>query len=141
MRHTGAWVLAMAIGLLALSTGCQSKVEQCNAFIDQANASQNAFTALGAAMLNKDVLAGRVKTIRESIDTVKAVELKDEKLKGFQDRWAEGLEGMAAGLDEMTKLDKTTDIDKLNKLAETFDKEADKMGKLIDEINTYCSAS
>ena len=44
-------------------------------------------------------------------------------------------------LDEMTKLDKTTDIDKLNKLAETFDKEADKMGKLIDEINTYCSES
>ena len=141
MKLTSAFSLATLIGLLTLSTGCESKVEQCNAFIDQANASQNAFTALGAAMLNKDVLAGRVKTIRESVDKVKGVELKDEKLKEFQTRWAEGLEGMAEGLDQMTKLDKMKDIDKLNGLAEKFDKEAEKMGKIIDEVNTYCSGS
>ena len=108
-------------------------------FIDEANSSQNAFTALGAAMLNKDVLAGRVKTIKESVDKVKAVELKDEKLKDFQGRWAEGLESMANGLDDMTKLDKTKDIDKLQELSKTFESEAEKMGKLIDEVNTYCT--
>jgi hypothetical protein len=141
MMNTRALCLTAAMFLGALSMGCTGKIEQCNAFIDQANASQNAFTALGAAMLNKDVLAGRVKTIKESVDKVKAVELKDEKLKEFQTRWAAGLEEMANGLDEMTKLDKAQDIDKLNELAKTFETEADKMGKLIDEVNKYCTGS
>jgi hypothetical protein len=139
MMKTRAMCLAALMTAAALLTGCKGKIEQCNAFIDEANASQNAFTALGAAMLNKDVLAGRVKTIKESVDKVKAVELKDEKLKDFQGRWAEGLESMANGLDDMTKLDKTKDIDKLQELSKTFESEAEKMGKLIDEVNTYCT--
>jgi hypothetical protein len=141
MNHRCASLLATGIAIGALLTGCKGKIEQCNALIDQANASQNAFTALEAAALNKDVLAGRVKTIREANAKVKAVELKDDKLKGFQTRWVDGLEAMAAGLEEMTKLDKAADVEKVTKATEKFGQDADKMSKLIDEINQYCSGS
>lgn len=126
--------------LLLAATGCDNKIEQCNAFIDEANASQNAFVAIGAAALNPESLKKRVEQIDASVKKLEALELKDEKLQGFRTEYVAGLKSFSKGLDKMANLEKT-DVDALNKVADDLSKEGDKQGKLVDDVNAYCSGS
>jgi hypothetical protein len=116
----------------------KERIEECNALIDEANASQDAFVDLGKAMLDKKVLAERVKTIRGANAKVKAVALDDLPLQRMQTKWVEGLEAMAAGLEETSKLDQANDAEKITNAAGRFIQDAAEMSKLVDEINRYC---
>jgi hypothetical protein len=139
MRTTCFLVLS-TFGALFLASGCDNKIEQCNAFIDQANAAQSAFVALEAAALNPETLKGRVKQIDESIEKLKGVELKDEKLKGFRDDYVSGLEVYSKGLTKMSSLEKDN-VDDFNKLVDELNAAADKESKLVDDVNGYCGGT
>jgi len=126
--------------LLLASTGCENKVAQCNAFIDEANASQAAFVAIEAAALNPESLKKRVEQIDESVKKLEALELKDEKLQGFRSEYVDGLKSFSKGLGTMASLEKT-EVDALNEAAKGLMDEGDKQGKLVDNVNKYCSGS
>ena len=133
--------LTFALVLASGVAGCDSKIDQCNAFITEANTAQNTFTAISAAMNDPAQLKAKAAEIDESVRKLKAVELKDEKLVGFRDRYASGLESIGKNLTKMAELDKTKDVEELTKLAESFAKDGDDMSKLIDEVNGYCGGT
>ena len=134
--HRALWVGIIAL----LCSGCgKSKIDQCNAFIDEGNKSQNAFVAIEAAMLNAESFKKRTDQIDASMKALKAVELPDAKLAGMRDKYVEGLQGFSTTLAKLVAMakdpSKEADVDKLEKEIETI---SDKESKLIDEINAYC---
>ena len=94
------------VGFIALlCAGCgKSKIDQCNAFIDEGNKSQNAFVAIEAAMLNPESFKKRTDLIDASMKTLKAIELPDAKLAGMRDRYVEGLQGFSTSLGKVAEL-------------------------------------
>ena len=131
----------IGVGIVALlCAGCgKSKIDQCNAFIDEGNKSQSAFVAIEAAMLNAESFKKRTDQIDGSVKAIKAIELPDEKLSGMRDRYIEGLSSFSTTLSKVMAMakdpSKATDVEKLEKEIETI---SEKESKLIDEINNYC---
>lgn len=123
--------------------GCgPSKVDQCNALVDAGNKSQSGFVALEAAMLNPDSFQKRIDKIDEDAKGVAGVKLEDPKLVGFRDKYATGLTDYTKILKQMKPILKDeAKTDDVNKLIDQLNAISDKEGKLIDEINTYCSGS
>lgn len=129
-----------AVSIALLCAGCgKSKIDQCNAFIEEGNKSQNAFVAIEAAMLNPDSFKKRTDQIEASVKTLKAIELPDAKLAEMRNRYVEGLQGFSTSLTKVMEMSKdpakAADADKLEK---ELDAIGDKESKLIDEINAYC---
>lgn len=135
MKNT---VTATLVGALALfgATGCENKIKQCNDFIKVANESQNAFATVATALGDEEKMKKHHDEIDAGIEKVKAVELKDEKLKAFQGRWVEGLEGLNTSLEGFKDL---SDPTKITKASEELKKEGDEMSDLINEVNAYCT--
>jgi hypothetical protein len=130
-----------ACGTAALTTGCgKSKVDQCNSFVAEANKSQSAFVAISAAMLNPPSLVPRAEKLDASVKAMEALPLKDSKLDGFRKQYIEYTNTFAKGLRQIASFgkDKTKDAER-DKVAKELDEVGDKEGKLIDEINAYCS--
>lgn len=136
-RRTKLLVAFFALGV----AGCgPSKVDQCNAFVDEGNKSQAAFVALQAALLNATTLQTRIDKIDGSAKAIRAVKLEDAKLIGMRDRYATGLDSYSKILTQMKPILKDdTKTDELNKNIDKLNEISGAEGKLIDEINAYCS--
>jgi hypothetical protein len=121
--------------------GCgPSKVDQCNAFVDEGNKSQSAFVALQAALLNPTSLQTRIDKIDGSAKSLRAVKLADAKLIGMRDKYANGLEAYSKILVEMKPiLNDEAKTDEFNKNIDKLNAISDDESKLIDEVNAYCS--
>lgn len=141
--------VCVAFAAVSLFACGKSKIDQCNAFIEQANASQTAASALDSAADDPVKLEAAATKIEEAGKKVDAVELKDEKLVGFKTSYAKNLNALAktardlAGIQKDAK-DPTKSAAAEAKLktvladAEKLDKDDD---KLINDINAYCSAN
>ena len=79
-------------------TGCDSKVEQCNAFIDEANDSQNAYVALEVAIQSPASIKQRTDQLDSSSKKMKELKLADPKLKDFRDRYVTQTDDFSAGM-------------------------------------------
>lgn len=129
------------LGAVSVLTGCgKSKVEQCNSFIGEANKSQSAFVAISAAMLNPPSLIPRAEKLEASVKAMEALPLKDAKLDGFRKKYIEYTNTFAKGLRELASYGKDPAKNAAReKTAKELDAVGDKEGKLIEEINGYCS--
>jgi hypothetical protein len=117
-----------------------SKVDQCNAFIDEGNKAQSAFVALEAALLNPASTQTRIDKINGSVTALRAVKLADAKLVTMREKYATELEGYAKILGQMKPILKDeAKVDEFNKLVEKLNAISTAEDKLIDEINGYCS--
>jgi hypothetical protein len=80
--------VAVAVGVLTVSCG-ESKVSQCNKLIEVANKAVSDVQAITASANSQDV--GAMAKIADTADQAKAsmesLELSDEKLKDFQQRF------------------------------------------------------
>jgi ATP-dependent DNA ligase len=134
--------VVVTFALAALSTGCgKSKVEQCNSFVGEANKSQSAFVALNAAMLNPPSLVPRAEKLEAAVKAMEALPLKDAKLDGYRKQYIGYTNSFAKGLRELASYGKDPSKNaQREKTANEMEAVADKEGKLIDEINAYCSA-
>jgi hypothetical protein len=131
----------LAVPVLLVGVGCgKSKIAQCNAFIDEANKSQNAFNDIDNAIDKPAVLKQKMAQIEAATTKVQAVQLEDPKLKDLQKRYGEGLRGFTAALTNVSTLAQDPKkLALLEKAAKDLDKLGEQESKLIDEINTYCS--
>ena len=125
------------VGAVALSmTACgKGKIQQCNALIKEVNASQGVVATLATAIGKPDKIKAAQANIKSSVDKIKAVEIADEKLKGFQGNWADNLGKLSGTLGKRSS-------NKDPKKALMGVKELSAQGKqfetLIKEINGYC---
>jgi hypothetical protein len=128
--------------LFALAgVGCgPSKVDQCNAFIDEGNKAQSAFVALQAALLSPTALQTRIDKIDGSVKALRGVKLADAKLVAMRDKYATELDGYAKILTQMKPILKDeAKVDDFNKQVDKLNAISTAEEKLIDEINAYCS--
>jgi len=125
---------------LVLAAGCESKVDQCNAFIDEANDSQNAYVALEAAIQSPASIKQRTDQLDASSKKLKDLKLGDAKLKDFRDRYVKQTDDFSAGMKKIAGLaGKDAQGIEAAKIGKELDDLAEKQDKLIAEINLYCT--
>jgi hypothetical protein len=127
----------------------KSKVDQCNAFIEQANASQTTIAALNFESEDPKALETAAAKVEADAKKVEAVELKDEKLAGFKTNYVKNLNALAKTARDLGGIQKDAkDPAKaaaVEAKVKTVVADAEKLekdeSKLVDEINAYCSAN
>ncbi|HKQ68482.1 MAG TPA: hypothetical protein VJT73_04045 [Polyangiaceae bacterium] len=143
-------ILTVAVFALSLLPGCgKSKIDQCNAFIERANQSQNVINALKLDSDDPKELEQGAAKVESEAKTLAAVELKDEKLVGFRTDYSGSLNSLAKIVHDLATAQKDSKDPSKAKAVEAQSKkleaDADKLGKaesiLIDQINVYCTGS
>lgn len=129
-------VFAMASASLGL-LGCKGKVEQCNAFVDEANAGQGSYVGLEAIVGNPDALGKRADALDASSKKLRAIELKDARLVELRDQYGTLTDQYSAGLRKLASSPKD-DAAAAYAVEQDLDGVADKQQKLIQDINAYC---
>lgn len=123
--------------LLVLAAGCESKVDQCNAFIDDANDSQNAYVGLEAAVASPASIKQRTDQLDLSSKKLAGLKLGDAKLKDLRDRYVKQTDDFSAGMKKLAAL--PPQDSEAARIGKELDDLAEKQDKLIAEINLYCS--
>ena len=147
---TGSVAALMAIALV----GCESKVAQCNKLIEVVNQGQEISQNIqGTDAATMDKLATDLTGLSQEIQ---AVELSDETLTGFRDRFVkiyEDLSGAASkvggaltslndiqpnpeGVEKAKQLQ--ADVEEASKIGDQAAKDED---TLVKEVNTYCGGT
>ncbi|MEB3294899.1 MAG: hypothetical protein VKJ24_17215 [Synechococcales bacterium] len=165
--------MSLSVGLLACGP---TKVAQCNAMIDELNKGEALAKKFETAESRMKKKAQNIKgiedfrnmakdlsqefstltaEINQYITTVKAVELKDEKLVGYREQavstysdMSAAFQGMADGFKKLQSLEATPEgqrmleqtsrvMDQISEGMTSVEAEED---KIVKEINTYCGA-
>ncbi|MCC5639108.1 hypothetical protein LC593_25420 [Nostoc sp. CHAB 5844] len=129
--------------IAVMFTGCgESKVAQCNKIIKVANQavtlsqefSKNPQREKGSKALTE--VSGKIDTFANEM---KALEIKDEKLQGFQGRFIKLYQDTSKGLrDTAAAIDKKN-LKAANASLATLKKSSSEEGVIVSEINTYCA--
>ncbi len=136
---TGAPLFGAVLAFALVGVGCRGKVEQCNAFVDEANAGQTAYVGLEGALGNADAMTKRADTLDANAKKLREIKLGDEKLVELRDRYAGATEEYAAGLRKLVALvGKSDDAAGVLAAEQELDAISDRQQKLIQEINAYC---
>ncbi|MBU7585740.1 MAG: hypothetical protein KAF91_23145 [Nostoc sp. TH1S01] len=136
-------MLSATAAIAVIFTGCgESKVAQCNKIIKVANQavtlsqefSKNPQREKGSKSLTE--VAGKIDTFANEM---KALEIKDEKLQGFQGRFIKLYQDTSKGLrDTAAAIDKKN-LKAANASLASLKKSGSDEGAIVNEINTYCS--
>lgn len=140
VRHrVGLLTVASLLGFIA--TGCgESKVSQCNKIVKVAN---GATTELQAATSNtKGDRLAQLTSVSGSMDKyakeMQAVEVKDEKLQGFQTRFVDLYQQTGKGSLAIANAVKKKDLKGANTALKNLQASAQQEQKLVNEVNQYC---
>ncbi|MEH2114705.1 hypothetical protein [Nostoc sp.] len=138
-----SFIFSVTTAIALLFAGCgESKVAQCNKIIKVANQAstlgqeftKNPNPAKGSKALTE--LAGKIDPLATEM---KALEVKDEKLQGFQGRFITLYQNISKELNNAA-----TAIDKKNLPAAkgflvSLQKSSGEESSIVSEINSYCS--
>lgn len=133
---------------MSVAACAKSKVDQCNAFVDNATKAQTTVAALTLDSDDPTVLQKNGADIEAAAKALGTLELKDEKLVGFHKDYTDLLTnlgkivgdlGTAAG-DAKDEAKAEAATAKANQLIESANALEKKESDLVDAINTYCSA-
>jgi len=140
MKITSDWLLAsvMLAGALLLAGCCGSRIAECNKFVGVINKNSEAIKK-GADKLNSSKrtppdIAEFAKSIEQAGDEAKAVELKDETLRGLANQYREMLEKYAAAAKNMN----STEPGAQNKAQAELTSIDATEAALINKVNAYC---
>ncbi|MDZ8188817.1 MAG: hypothetical protein RMX96_28690 [Nostoc sp. ChiSLP02] len=130
-----------AIALLFASCG-ESKVAQCNKIINVANKAstlgqefgKNPNPAKGSKALTE--LAGKIEPFSQEM---KALEIKDEKLQGFQTRFLALYQDITKELNSAAASIDKKNLPAAKKSLASLQKSGQEENAIVKEINTYCS--
>jgi uncharacterized protein (DUF3084 family) len=138
------WVLGAAALGLAIGAGgcCAGKIQECNKLIAQINATgdqiEKASAKLTASKNDKNAIEDFAKTLEKGADDIKAVEVKDEALKGYSKEYHDMLDKTAKALRDMQKAVAAGD----QAAAAKADAEVNKLNStesaLVAKVNGYC---
>ncbi|BAY14627.1 hypothetical protein NIES2109_38400 [Nostoc sp. HK-01] len=136
-------ILSTTAAIAVIFAGCgESKVAQCNKIIKVANQavtlsqelSKNPPKEKGSKALTE--VAGKIDTLANEM---KALEIKDEKLQGFQGRFLKLYQDTSKGFrDTATAFDKKN-LKAANASLASLKKSSSDESAIVSEINTYCS--
>lgn len=138
-------IAATALGLTLFTTGCNTKVAQCNKLIKVANTATTELKAMAQSggSSPKEKMA-QMQNLADSLEKysndVQAVSLEDEQLKGFQTRlstlYQSSSEASRGILTAAEKKDMKAARASLQKLSSGSKVESE----IVGDINSYCQA-
>lgn len=107
-------LVGMAMVFLA-ATGCENKIGQCNALVEQINGSHSVIEEGTDFVMHPEKIQQGLKTFNEHIaaetSKIEKVELSDEKLKGYSKQYVEMMREVGAVISEMaTATGKLTEL-------------------------------
>ncbi|MGI0491883.1 hypothetical protein ACN4EG_08725 [Alkalinema pantanalense CENA528] len=139
-RHLFAFT-AIAVTLGSLAVGCDSKVSQCNKLVKVTN---EATTELQAASKGGGDQIGKMKQmtgiLEKNIQAFQAVEVKDEKLKGFQQRFVDLYTKTRDASKNLVDAAGRKDVKAMQASLQSMQSSSKDETSLISEINGYCQA-
>ncbi|BAZ38260.1 hypothetical protein NIES4101_41970 [Calothrix sp. NIES-4101] len=139
--------LLMATGAIAiLFAGCgPSKVAQCNEIVKVANQAATVGQEFAAVSQSKDSgkAAQSFTEAANKIDKLskdmQALEIKDEKLQGFQGRFVKMYQDTNKGLRDGAVALQKKNLPAINKALQGIKAGASQESSLVSEVNSYCS--
>ncbi|AFZ22520.1 hypothetical protein Cylst_0143 [Cylindrospermum stagnale PCC 7417] len=138
-------LLAATAATALLFTGCgESKVSQCNKIVKVANQAVTVGQEFGKNPQPKKgskALTEAASKVDKIANDLKAVEVKDEKLQGFQTRFLKLYQDTSTGMKNTAKALDKKDIPGANRLLASLKKSASDETALVKEINNYCNGS
>lgn len=138
--------LTLGLFVVLSATACKGKVDQCNAFIDRANQAQGVIGHLALDSEDAAKLEGEADRIDAEAKSVGAVVIKDEKLAKLRGDYVTNLGALGRNVRALGKLHAAAKGDDTTIATRARGLEADaalvekESTRLVDEINTYCSA-
>jgi hypothetical protein len=143
-KNFGRSAMLLAAVALVLTSCAESKVAQCNKIIGIANQAVETSQAFGRNPQPEKGGKAFVE-VADKLDalatSMAALEISDEKLKGFQSSYVEmyktaskGLRGGAVALDKK-------DVAAMQKEMKVIQDGTSQEGKLVSDTNSYCSAN
>lgn len=134
----------MALVLMALPLGgCgMGKIAECNKFIEAANGAQEAMrkaTSKVQASDNPADIESVAQAMEKAGKDISGVELKDEKLKGYQKDYKDMLDKGAKACREMVAAVKSKNLGAMKKAQTDLGAIGPQETKIVGDINGYCS--
>ncbi|OCQ97068.1 hypothetical protein BCD64_15900 [Nostoc sp. MBR 210] len=136
-------ILSTTAAIAVTFTGCgESKVAQCNKIIKVANQavtlsqefSKNPQREKGSKALTE--VAGKIDNFANEM---KALEIKDEKLQGFQGRFIKLYQDTSKGLRDTAAAVDKKNLKAANASLASLKKSGSEEGAIVNDINSYCS--
>ncbi|MBE9030217.1 hypothetical protein IQ266_10795 [filamentous cyanobacterium LEGE 11480] len=142
-RRTCA-IAATAFSLTILTTGCNSKVAQCNKLIKVANAATTELKTISKSGGSKGDRIKQMEQFSTALDkhskAVQNVELEDEQLQGFQKRLSDLYISTSKASNGMIAAAKAKNIKGLKASLKTLSSGAKTETDVVSSINSYCQA-
>ncbi|MDZ7994543.1 MAG: hypothetical protein RM022_024370 [Nostoc sp. EfeVER01] len=138
-----SFILSVTTAIALLFAGCgESKVAQCNKVIKVANQAstlgqefgKNPNPAKGSKALTE--LAGKIDPLATEM---KALELKDEKLQGFQGRFLTLYQNISKELNNAAAAIDKKNLPAAKGFLVSLQKSSTEESSIVKEINSYCS--
>ncbi|MFM2433103.1 MAG: hypothetical protein RLZZ511_4317 [Cyanobacteriota bacterium] len=141
VQRAGAIAMAL-LSLNLLATGCESKTAQCNQLVKVANAATTDLKSLAQQPTTDKV--SQMGKFAEMLDKygkeVSAVELKDEKLVGFKQRFVTMYQDGAKASRQIIEAVGKKNANGLKSGLEQLKKGSDQETQIVTELNSYCGA-
>ena len=123
--------------------GCGlGKIADCNKFIEAANGAQEAMrkaTSKVQASDNPADIESVAQAMEKTGKDISAIELKDDKLKGFQRDYKSMLDKGAKACREMVAAAKSKNLGAMKKAQTDLGAIGPQETKIVSDINGYCS--
>ncbi|MSP23871.1 MAG: hypothetical protein EXR75_01655 [Myxococcales bacterium] len=140
MKHHALAALAGAAlagaALLALATGCDGKVGQCNALIKVINAAQAKVKVRTAT--DASTMTQAADDVEVAAKDVAGAEVALPELKKFRDDYSQLLVAMGKTMRDAGAATTSADLGKLTASAKDLSKAAAAASKLTADINSFC---
>ncbi len=135
------WTLAIGALALALGGGCDRRVSQCNRLIDAINEEQPKLARAVRQGPGQEATPEALENFAKALDTmitkIKAIPLKDDKVVGYRDAYANLAEGIAAAARKTAA--SFEDHDEAKKAAAELNSYREPEKTLVKQINDYCA--
>jgi hypothetical protein len=132
--------MATAVGLLAVSCGA-SKVSQCNNLIEVANNAVTEVQAVTATAQPQDVnsMLKIAETADQATADMQALELSDEQLQGFQQRFITMYTDTSAATRALVDAVNQKNSQGAQQAYSDLQAATGQESALVNEVNTYCT--
>jgi hypothetical protein len=135
--------LSTVAAIALLFTGCgESKISQCNKVIKVANQAASLGQQYGKdpkAAKGSQGLTELASKIDQVSTEMKGLEIKDEKLQGFQGRFLKLYQNISKGLNDAATAINKKDIKAANSFFTSLQKSSVEEGLIVKDINGYCA--
>jgi hypothetical protein len=133
-----------AIAIIGLAAACgDNKVVQCNQLIDAANTAVNEIQEITASgdPSDPEALNAIANTADSAVATMQGLELSDEELQTYQQRFVQMYERTGTASRELYNAATSEDNEAAQQALDNLQAATQEETRLVSEVNAYCGGT